>query len=101
MLATLALLAAIALIQEPPQPPPPAPGQVPAAAAQPRPRRDPLQRFEGLDLTQDQKDRLRAVFAQGRQDRRARRKAVMGILTPEQRRKLRADRKAPSAPRPQ
>lgn len=101
MLATLALLAAIALIQEPPQPPPPAPGQVPAAAAQPRPRRDPLQRFEGLDLTQDQKDRLRAVFAQGRQDRRARRKAVMGILTPEQRRKLRADRKAQGAPRPQ
>lgn len=100
MLATLALLAATALIQEPPQPPPPAPGQVPAAA-QPRPRRDPLQRFEGLDLTQDQKDRLRAVFAQGRQDRRARRKAVMGILTPEQRRKLRADRKAPGAPRPQ
>ncbi|MFN8012349.1 MAG: hypothetical protein U0P81_13350 [Holophagaceae bacterium] len=90
MLATLALLAATALVQEPPAQ---APGQAPAAA-QPRSRRDPLKRFEGLDLTQDQKDRLRAVFAQGRQDRRERRKAVMGILTPEQRRKLKAQRQA-------
>jgi Spy/CpxP family protein refolding chaperone len=93
MLATLVLFAATALFQEPPQPPAQTPGQVPAAA-QPRPRRDPLKRFEGLDLTQDQKDRLRAVFAQGRQDRRERRKAVLGILTPEQRRKLRAQRQA-------
>lgn len=99
MIATLAFLAASALLQPSPQPPAQAPGQV-QADAQPRPRRDPLKRFEGLDLTQDQKDRLRAVFAQGRQDRRERRKAVMGILTPEQRRKLRADRKAQGAPRP-
>ena len=91
MLAVLALLAAIALPQEalkPTQDPRPAP------AVQPRAHRDPLKRFEALNLNQDQQDRMRNIFAKGSQDRRERRKAMLSVLTPEQRRKLREQRRA-------
>ncbi len=92
MIATLALLATAALAQEPqPQVQPPPPG------VQQRQRRDPLKRFEGLDLSADQKEQLRAMFAKRDGDRRERRKAVLSVLTPEQRRRLKEARKAQGA----
>ena len=100
MLAAFALILATAL----PQPAPPFvqdPGS--GSALQEHPRHDPLKRFEGLNLSQDQKDRLRNIFAKGAPhqnvDRRERHKAVMSVLTHEQRRKLREQRRN-STPRP-
>ena len=81
-LPTLALLASLAL---------PAAAQAPSAPP-PQARRGPGD-FQALGLSDEQKQRIQEIRRQHPDDPKARHKAVLDVLTPEQRDKLKEIRR--------